>query len=502
MDTQDEYSNDDFELEILAAFQDLTRLLHRSVPLGRDESAAIASALLERLQQMCQATTGGIFLTTFYHSEQEMMPSSFVHDTAYRSLALCGIKEEDVHSLLTSAPEEALWTSSHVCSPTWLVWRLPLVLSFPSVQDNSVEQRHHWQTKNSMPGPLSLLLFGWDEQDGAMRVSMMRRSRLILPAIANVVAAVIVRMLTSEYIHELETRTDRKALREMELLKAELLASVSHELRSPLTSIKGYASTLLRHERRISREERHEFLLAINAASDRLAEVIDSLLEVSDLETGRIEIERMPVDLARLVSEAVVVVEQKLEGPDDALSLVVVPLVHKSQLFEVIIKDSHGAATEEELIIQADLGRLREVLDHLLENALHHTPEGGHIRVLVCSVLTPEGVQDLAELTRDGGARLKKAQQRYQRMAVICIQDNGKGIPGASIQRIFDPFYRVDTRLTREVNGLGLGLTICRRIIELHDGAIWAESEIGKGSTFFVCLPIGEETGNPEVSYS
>src|SRR5438128_8871299 len=91
--------------------------------------------------------------------------------------------------------------------------------------------------------------------------------------------------------NELEELTDRQALRDMELLKAELLATVSHELRSPLASIKGYAATLLRHERRISREERHEFLLAITQASDRLAGVIDRLLEMSQLETGDITIE-------------------------------------------------------------------------------------------------------------------------------------------------------------------------------------------------------------------
>ncbi len=92
----------------------------------------------------------------------------------------------------------------------------------------------------------------------------------------------------------METHADRKAPRERELLKAELLASVSHELRSPLTSIKGYVATLLRHEQRISREERHEFLLAINDASDRLAGIIDSFLEMSELETGRSEIKRAP----------------------------------------------------------------------------------------------------------------------------------------------------------------------------------------------------------------
>src|SRR6185437_9019563 len=94
-------------------------------------------------------------------------------------------------------------------------------------------------------------------------------------------------------------------LREMELLKAELLGTVSHELRSPLASIKGYAATLLRHERRISREERHQFLLAINDASDRLELITRRLLEMSQLETGEVTLQHSVVDPARLAAEAI-----------------------------------------------------------------------------------------------------------------------------------------------------------------------------------------------------
>jgi len=471
--------------------------LHHRVPIGVEEPLLVASALLEQLQQLCQATMGAIFLNTSHPGEQDILSSSPAYSNAYRSLALYKIQEEDIHPLLPSLPEkETLWASPSALNPSWLIWRLPLVLSFSSLQDENMGRQA--KTENSVHRPpYALLFFCWDESnEEEKRVASIKRSRAILPALTDVVGAVIVNSLAKEYIYELEARTDRKALRDMELLKAELLASVSHELRSPLTSIKGYASTLLRHERRISREERHEFLLAINEASDRLAGVIDSLLEVSDLETGRIEIERMAVDLGRLVGEAVIVAEHRLEDPGDATSL---SLVQKSHTFEVVLRDNHGQPTEEELIIQADMNRLREVLDHLLANAVNHTPVGGSIRVLVCSVLAPEDIKNLAELSRDGGARLKTVQQHYQRMAVICVQDNGKGIPGVSIQRIFDPFYRVDTRLTREVNGLGLGLTICRRIIELHGGTIWAESEVGKGSTFFACLPIDEEMRTPST---
>src|SRR5205823_9214083 len=119
-----------------------------------------------------------------------------------------------------------------------------------------------------------------------------------LPLVADAVGAGIVSILLAERVHELESTSVREALQGMELLKAELLATVSHELRSPLASIKGYAGTLLRHERRLSREERRQFLLAINEASDRLEVIIERLLEVSQLETDQITIARSPVNVA------------------------------------------------------------------------------------------------------------------------------------------------------------------------------------------------------------
>src|SRR5690349_24822040 len=102
-------------------------------------------------------------------------------------------------------------------------------------------------------------------------------------------------LLLKERVDELEREMVRVALEGMELLKAELLGTVSHELRSPLASIKGYAATLLRHERRLSREERHQFLLAINEASDRLEIIIERLLEMSQLDTKAIGLACSPV---------------------------------------------------------------------------------------------------------------------------------------------------------------------------------------------------------------
>jgi two-component system phosphate regulon sensor histidine kinase PhoR len=295
------------------------------------------------------------------------------------------------------------------------------------------------------------------------------QAKTLLPWIIEAAGAVVTHVLLVERIHELEAMADRKSLREMELLKAELLATVSHELRSPLASIQGYAATLLRHERRISREERHEFLLAITQASDRLAGVIDRLLEMSQWETGDITIELTTVNLAYLVREAITALEQHLLAPEHA---------DRPWTLALRLLDGRGMPTGEEPVIWADRHRLREVLDNLLENAIHYSPEGGAIEITIHPIFTPSHTV------------VPPAQQEVQQMVEICVHDHGIGIPPAHLGRVFDRFHRIDTRLSREVGGLGLGLAISKRIVELHGGTIWAESDIGQGSAFHVWLPV------------
>jgi signal transduction histidine kinase len=282
-------------------------------------------------------------------------------------------------------------------------------------------------------------------------------------------------------------------LQQMELFKAELLATVSHELRSPLASIKGYTATLLRHERHISREERDEFLIAISAANDRLELIIDRLLKVAQFETGSMTIERSPVDLAHLLSEAIMAAEQHI-----------LQWLSGHFTFHLHLRDAAGMPTSDEPLVRGDPRRLREVLDNLLENAIHYSPQGGAIEVIVRPVqaLVPQGKQTAS--SRQAGIVLENnmadevctevqpTAHKLQQMVEICVCDHGRGIPPEQLNRIFDRFHRVDTRLIREVNGLGLGLTICKHIVELHGGLIWAESCPSGGSAFHVRLPVDE----------
>ena len=259
----------------------------------------------------------------------------------------------------------------------------------------------------------------------------------------------------------------------IELLKADLLGTVSHELRSPLTSIKGYAATLLRHEHHLAREERHQFLLAINEASDRLEEIVERLLEVSQLETGQIILQRSPVDVVRLAGESIAAMQERVGES-------------RPGHFTFRLQPAYTAETGSPALplIQADPRRLREVLDNLLENAVTYSPDGGLVNVTVrrCVQDFP-GTQDAA------------SPSPPRQVLEICVSDQGQGIPEEQLERIFERFYRLDTRLTRETGGLGLGLTICKHIVELQGGVIWAEDNPqGRGSAFYVRLPIPEET--------
>jgi signal transduction histidine kinase len=475
--------------EVMAALLDLTRLSQQVVSTAPGATDSMAALLLEHVLRHCEAQRGALVLA---------MPSPSVQNPSFGSPLL---NKQKVHILarLAMSEEEALRRLATFSlagkdiqrtleEPGWIICRLPL--SFPPAfqQDESDEQVDSEESNHAVHLMQAFLLCGWAATGNDTQISIVEKGRL--PFMMDAMNAVIVNMLLIDRIHELEAITNRKALNSMELLKAELLATVSHELRSPLASIKGYAATLLRHDRRIARDERHEFLVAINEASDRLAILIDRLLEMSQLDTGAITIERSPVNLARLVGEAIYAAEQRLLAfQTDTLH------VQKQCTFHLRLEDGYGRVTSDEPVIQADRRRLREVFDNLLENALTYSPENGVVEVVVRPVVA--SLQAGREHTFSGGYHASDPERTglpsiegKQRMIEICVRDSGKGIPAEHLESIFERFHRVDTRLTREVGGLGLGLTICKRIVELHEGAIWAESVVDQGSTFHVWLPM------------
>lgn len=267
---------------------------------------------------------------------------------------------------------------------------------------------------------------------------------------------------------------------EFEQLKSELLNTISHELRNPLASIKGYTATLLRYDKRLQRKEQREFLEAIRDASDDLSVIVDRLLEIAQFEADAIQLHSSPIDMLHLTREAIDAAQHSR---------------HYTQLtaaqsgfftFSMNATDSQGLPVEILPPVWGDQRRIREVLDNMLENAMKFSPHGGEITVTLRLVSPP--VPAHARCQQKEAPTLPVEPDHP--MLEITVRDHGMGIANEHLVRIFDRFQRIDTRLTREVNGLGLGLALCKHLVALHNGYLWVESLPGAGSTFYIWLPL------------
>src|SRR5258708_30540088 len=215
------------------------------------------------------------------------------------------------------------------------------------------------------------------------------------------------------------------------LLKAELLATVSHELRSPLSMVKGYAATLRKHDAQLSQQERSEFLNTITEACDRLETVIARLFELSRLETGALTLQHSAVDIAALARESVVAVQSMLP-----------PAVAQRVSFDVRVEGQALGSGTSAGDVWGDPWRLREVLDALLDNACKYSPQGGTVEVLIRPA--------------DQAAVRALDVHTPRAMLEVRVRDTGMGSPADHLGRIFERFRRVGTRLTLHGQGLGM----------------------------------------------
>ena len=248
-----------------------------------------------------------------------------------------------------------------------------------------------------------------------------------------------------ETLNEALNQANRE-LTELDRLKSHFLSTVSHEFKTPLTSIKAFAEILLDEaDSRNASEEMKRFLGIINSESDRLSRLIRNLLNMSRLESGRM-LWRMSVFPVKEVVDAA------LDG--------LLPVFRSREVELVRNTDCPGAR------FHADRDRIQEVVTNLLENAVKFSPRGGKVWI-ACT----------EEADANGGRRLR-----------ISIRDEGPGIPPDHLEKIFDRFSQVDASDTRSKGGTGLGLAISREIVEHHGGRIWAESTLGGGTTFHFWL--------------
>jgi signal transduction histidine kinase len=222
-------------------------------------------------------------------------------------------------------------------------------------------------------------------------------------------------------------------------MKSTFISIISHELKTPVALIKGYAGTLRRPDAEWDTETIRASMQVIEEESDRLAELIDNLLDASRLQAGQMALDKEEVDLERLATR--LVEEFRTQTTLHALQLDFAP---------------------DFPLIQADAKRLRQVLSNLISNAIKYSPQEGTITV----------------------------SGRYDDQDVyLAVSDQGIGIPAGERDRIFDRFYRVESALSRRTQGAGLGLYLAKSVIEAHRGRIWVSSRPGQGSTFVFSLP-------------
>ncbi len=251
--------------------------------------------------------------------------------------------------------------------------------------------------------------------------------------------------------------TANQELKELDRLKSQFLATVSHEFRTPLTSIKAFSEILLDEvEPGAESPQIRRFLGIINAESDRLGRLIKNLLNMSRLESGRM-VWRMSVFPLGDVVEAAV----------DSL----IPAFQEKNLDVIRRHDCPDVR------VRVDRDRIQEVVTNLLENAVKFSNHDGRIWI-ACVMEAPDG---------NGGRRVR-----------VSVRDEGCGVPPGHLEKIFDRFSQADASDTRARGGTGLGLAISKEIVDHHGGRIWAESVPGNGATFHFTLPVADEDARDE----
>ncbi|HEV2250830.1 MAG TPA: ATP-binding protein [Candidatus Limnocylindria bacterium] len=251
-----------------------------------------------------------------------------------------------------------------------------------------------------------------------------------------------------------ELQSSYEKLQELDKLKSQFLSIASHELKTPITAMSGFVQIAVRRiKRRLAagrpnegdwkKEEETllEQLEVVQRQTSKLARLVDELLDVSRIESGRLELRVSDVDLPELIAE----------------------VMRRHQLMATKHELHLKYAPDAKLGVRGDRDHLEQVLNNLVGNAMKYSPDGGPIEVTV---------------TRAGEQEVE-----------FSVGDHGIGIRPAELARVFGLFYRSPDRLARDVGGMGLGLYITKEIVDRHNGRIWAESEPGRGTTFHVALP-------------
>lgn len=251
---------------------------------------------------------------------------------------------------------------------------------------------------------------------------------------------------------------DISVLKQLEQMKNDFVSTVSHDLKNPISSIL-LAAGLLKRFGSLGEEQENMHRRIVETAN-YMDELVSDLLDLGRITTG-LDMETEPVDIVYLVKEVI-----------DALTA---QIEEKGHQVNRRLPDS--------AYVNGNFGRLKQVLLNLVGNAIKYTPNGGTVTVTVTTAepdTLPESPPQTGELP---------TTPNRESLIVVRVQDTGFGIPATDLPHVFDRFFRVQSKETRDIRGTGLGLAIAKSIIEAHDGRIWVESEEGQGSTFAFYLP-------------
>ena len=264
-----------------------------------------------------------------------------------------------------------------------------------------------------------------------------------------------------------ELKSTNRKLQKLERLKSEFISIVSHELRTPLTAIKNAMDIILSGKAGAMTENIEKFVSMGKRNAIRLSGIINDLLDISKIEAGKMDF--------------------KFE------------LTHIEPVIEYVRNNLAEMANEKGLTIEysmpenkaevyADSNRIEQVLTNLVSNAIKFTPNDGEIKI-------SSKIVNARELQYDHCFEedIKKLQGNYLQ---VCVEDHGIGIERKDLNHVFDKFAQIENSLSRKVGGSGLGLPIARQLMESHNGAIWCDSEINKGSKFYFVIPIANDKSN------
>ncbi len=255
------------------------------------------------------------------------------------------------------------------------------------------------------------------------------------------------------------------------LAKSQFLANMSHELRTPLNAVIGFSELLVDNHAGPLTITQEEYLQDILLSGRHLLALVEDILDLSKIEAGKMEMELGPVDMASLLEGSLFMVKEKAARHGISLSV--------------------GAGDALRVIV-ADERKLKQVVYNLLSNAVKFTPDGGSIVLTAREVEKDALLETIPPSFREECAELRNSE--LPDYLEVAVADTGIGIRRENLKKIFEPFQQDDNSTSRRFGGTGLGLSLCRKIMEMHQGAIWVKSELNQGSTFTFAIPMTAET--------